>query len=144
MKRLTITTLLVCMFAVGCTKPSQKIAVEAMNRGTETNEKVVKELANYARHYVGEAFNLRILALHTDGAEPAVITAQLNEMANTLIQIDWLAMETYTKSREYLRQGQRYIWEQQGWADLLFRDLKAAKEQTIGPKEEIKTTPPPK
>jgi len=124
------------IFAVGCTSPSNKIADAGLDRGLVKIDDVVDDLATQARYYIGEYYGERVNKIIAAGnATPEAINVELSSLATSVMEIDWLAMETYCKAREYTRFGQRYIWEQRGILDLLLEDYKTARSRALGDEE---------
>lgn len=122
-------TLAALLLLGGCTTPSNKIADEALARGLRHTDGVVTDLANQSRYYIAQYHLERIKAAKGD---EALVTQEVNKLVNTIIRVDWLAMDVYNKAREYTRSGQRYIWEQRGILDLLLEDFKTAKQRALG------------
>lgn len=117
MKKLTIAAVVMSVLLCGCTAPSNRIADNAMTTGLTQTDNIMLDLTTQAKYYL-VAYEVERINNPNKSETNAEI---IQRVANNISKIEWLNNE-YTKSRELLRHGQRYIWEQRGIIDMIFED----------------------
>ncbi len=114
------------LFIFGCSTPTQRIAESAIQIGMRQESSIVKDLANMAKQFaVDKAVSEARLAASDVDADKAQEIVQ--NLANNFTKIAWLESQ-HERARSVLGLAQQYIWSQQGFLDILWRELKQAKE----------------
>ncbi len=126
MKRLLIIP--VILFVLGCTSPTQRIAVDAMHVAMQQDANIVHDLSTIAWQQ-----SLDLSALEV---EDAVKSGDVNKAKIALIKfsdnlstVSFLRVEN-EKNRALFRIAQQFIFGQRGILDIVIEDLTQAKKNS--------------
>lgn len=129
MKKLIVCVIL---FMTGCTSPSQRIAVTAIQRGADQEHAIVIDLATMAKQSAvdnGVAQVKQAVAAQDANAAQAAVEKAVTQFD----KIAWLQIQ-HERARSMIRLAQNYIWAQEGIFDILAKEVQQsienAKEKT--------------
>ena len=113
----------VCM-AIGCTGPKYRYAEYSLRTGINNDDKVVKDCTNLIKqnslNNAGQEVTLAVKAQDVDGAKKSV-----KKLVNVWDQAFALQI-AHERNRELQMIGLQYVWEQQGFLNLLVKDWREA------------------
>ena len=116
------------VFTVGCTTPTQRIAIQALSRGVSQAESVKNDLSKQLRQEIlnSGAAQVALAAEKQDVAAAQVVVKSVFDKMN---QVLWLH-EQWERSRALMRMGQQYIEEQQGILDIIKKEWDEARRRS--------------
>lgn len=118
--------LLLSPIMVGCTKPTQVIAENALQRAKDEDHKVINDLAIRAKQSALDIMRAKVhaaIASQNTGEADAAMLAFMNE----LDKISFMQI-THERALRLMGVAERYIWEQQGILNILLDEWEQAKK----------------
>lgn len=110
---------------LGCTAPTQKVAVAAEQVADRQDNTIVTDLVNLAKQAAVDAAAGKVAAAATKGDSDSAAAAAIDGM-NAFDKIGWLQVE-YAKSRAARQIVKQFLWSQQGILDLMLDKAYAEK-----------------
>jgi hypothetical protein len=127
MKKFTIFSIvLIGVFIVGCTSPTQRIAQHSMEIGFKQEDSIVLDLSNMAKQFaldkaVAQARN------GCEGGDLDAVQVSVQNFADNFEKITWLQLQ-HERARRVLGISQEYIISQQGILDIMLREYREAEK----------------
>jgi len=130
MKKINRIVILSVMFVLafsGCTKPTQPIAAQAIQRGMHHTDSIVDDLARMSKQAAVDKAVLDVKNAKT----PEESQKAVEKLATTFEKVGWLLVQ-YERGRNLTLIGERFIWEQKGIFDIVIDDITKAKDNVDG------------
>jgi hypothetical protein len=127
MKKFLIMPLVALLLLSGCTMPTQKIAVQALDKGTKHSHTVFYDMSRIARQGVLDQGAVSA-ATAAENQDPQAAQAAVKKVFDDMNKIDFLHIQ-WERSRALIRLGQQYVWEQEGIVNILTDEFSTAKEK---------------
>jgi len=109
--------------ATGCTKPTQIIAQDALQRAKQQDNKIIKDLSTLAKQYALDITGYKMHSAKDDKERDKIVLSFMNE----LDKISFLQI-THERVLRILGITERYVWEQQGILNILSEEWSEARK----------------
>jgi len=124
-KTFIVSALLVGFFVAGCTGPTQKYAVEFLDRGRATDRTVVVDLVSQAEQSILDK-NAAVAAVAATNGDAAAAQKAVLDTVNELRKVHWLHTQHERAQSAYMMVDM-YLYSQVGVGNLIWKDLVEAK-----------------